>query len=159
MESKLAVFFLLLCFAASSSSASHHDPSVVGYSQEDLALPNRILDLFGSWSVKHSKVYLSPKEKLKRYDVFRQNLKHIVETNRRNGSYWLGLNQFADVAHEEFKASYLGLNTGLAGTNGTRDPTMFRYENAVDLPWEVDWRKKGAVTPVKNQGDCGKHHL
>ncbi|KAM0876508.1 hypothetical protein ACQ4PT_036130 [Festuca glaucescens] len=155
MESKLSVFFLLLGFAACSCSASHHNPSVVGYSQEDIAVPNKILDLFGSWSVKHSKIYVSPKEKVKRYEVFRHNLKHIVETNRRNGSYWLGLNQFADVAHEEFKASHLGLNIGLAGTNGTRAATTFRYESAVDLPWEVDWRKKGAVTPVKNQGDCG----
>lgn len=155
MESKLSVFFLLLGFAACSCSSSHHDPSVVGYSQEDIALPNKILDLFGSWSVKHSKIYASPKEKVKRYEVFRQNLKHIVETNRRNGSYWLGLNQFADVAHEEFKASHLGLSIGLAGTNGTRAATTFRYESAVDLPWEVDWRNKGAVTPVKNQGDCG----
>jgi xylem cysteine proteinase len=159
MESKLSVFFLLLGFAACSCSSSHHDPSVVGYSQEDITLPNKILDLFGSWSVKHSKIYASPKEKVKRYEVFRQNLKHIVETNRRNGSYWLGLNQFADVAHEEFKASHLGLSIGLAGTNGTRAATTFRYESAVDLPWEVDWRNKGAVTPVKNQGDCGKHLL
>lgn len=161
MGSELSVmFFLLIVFAACccSSSATHHDPSVVGYSQEDVALPSRILDLFSSWSVKHSKVYVTPKEKVQRYEVFRQNLKHIVETNRRNGSYWLGLNQFADVAHEEFKAGYLGLSTGLAGAGGQpRAPTTaFRYEAAVDLPWEVDWRKKGAVTPVKNQGKCGK---
>ncbi|XP_037448025.1 cysteine protease XCP1-like [Triticum dicoccoides] len=156
MDSELStVFFLLIVFAAcccSSSSATHHDPSVVGYSQEDLALPSRILDLFSSWSVKHSRVYVTPKEKVRRYEVFRQNLKHIVETNRRNGSYWLGLNQFADVAHEEFKAGYLGLS---AGGRPRAPTTAFRYEAAVDLTGEVDWRKKGAVTPVKNQGKCG----
>ncbi|KAF0935141.1 hypothetical protein E2562_030424 [Oryza meyeriana var. granulata] len=57
--------------------------------------------------VKHRKIYASPKEKVKRYEIFKQNLRHIVETNRRNGSYWLGLNQFADVAHEEFKTEDL----------------------------------------------------
>lgn len=153
MGSKLSLFFLSLGFVAYSSSASHNDPSVVGYSQEDLALPYKLVDLFSSWSVKHSKIYVSPEEKVKRYEVFKQNLKHIVETNRRNGSYWLGLNQFADVAHEEFKSTYLGLKTGMDGP--ARAPTAFRYENSVNLPWSVDWRKKGAVTPVKNQGECG----
>ncbi|KAG8059645.1 hypothetical protein GUJ93_ZPchr0002g24964 [Zizania palustris] len=136
--------------------AGHQDPSVVGYSQEDLALPNSLFDLFTSWSVKHRKTYASPKVKVKRYEIFKQNLRHIVETNRRNGSYWLGLNQFADVAHEEFKASYLGLKPGLARRDAQpHSSTTFRYENAMNLPWAVDWRKKGAVTPVKNQGECG----
>ncbi|TVU28238.1 hypothetical protein EJB05_19747, partial [Eragrostis curvula] len=147
---------LFLFLALVACSASHHDPFVVGYSQEDLALPNRLLDLFTSWSVKHSKIYTSPKEKVKRYDIFKQNLMHIAETNRKNGSYWLGLNQFADMDHEEFKANHLGLKPGLSKMAARpHTPTMFRYENAVNLPWAVDWRYKGAVTPVKNQGKCG----
>ncbi|XP_006647791.2 cysteine protease XCP2-like [Oryza brachyantha] len=158
MDSKLSMLFLFLCFVACVATASHHDPSVVGYSQEDLALPNKLVDLFTSWSVKHRKIYGSPKEKVKRYEIFKQNLKHIVETNRRNGSYWLGLNQFADIAHEEFKSSYLGLKSRLARRDAqphASASTTFRYENAINLPWAVDWRKKGAVTPVKNQGECG----
>ncbi|CAL4885003.1 unnamed protein product [Urochloa decumbens] len=155
MEHKLTVLFLFLVFAVCSAN-QHHDPSVVGYSQEDLALPSRLLGLFTSWSVKHSKIYASPKEKVKRYKVFKQNLMHIAETNKKNGSYWLGLNQFADIVHEEFKTSYLGLKPGLSKmTAPARPPTTFRYANAVNLPWAVDWRYKGAVTPVKNQGKCG----
>ncbi|RLM80759.1 hypothetical protein C2845_PM12G25150 [Panicum miliaceum] len=64
MKSKFPVLFLCLAFAACSAN-QHHDPSVVGYSQEDLALPSKLLDLFTSWSVKHSKIYASPKEKVK----------------------------------------------------------------------------------------------
>lgn len=159
MEPKLPVFVLFLAFAA--CSASHHrDPSVVGYSQEDLALPNGLVNLFASWSVKHSKIYASPKEKSKRYEIFKQNLMHIAETNSKNGSYWLGLNQFTDIAHEEFKAKYLGLKQGLPRTGAqTRTPTGFRYASAANLPWSVDWRYKGAVTPVKNQGKCGEFDL
>ena len=159
MESKLPLLFLYLAFAACSAN-QHHDPSVVGYSLEDLALPSKLLDLFTSWSVKHSKIYASPKEKAKRYRVFKQNLMHIAETNRKNGSYWLGLNQFSDIAHEEFKTNYLGLKPGLPKMGApSRPATTFRYADAVNLPWAVDWRYKGAVTPVKNQGKCGECSL
>ncbi|KAJ1280720.1 hypothetical protein BS78_04G254200 [Paspalum vaginatum] len=155
MESKLPTLFLLLALGA-CSARHHHDPSVVGYSQEDLALPSRLVELFTSWSVNHSKIYTSPKEKATRYGIFKQNLMHIAETNRKNGSYWLGLNQFADIAHEEFRTNYLGLKQELSRTGAqSHPPTTFRYANAANLPWAVDWRYKGAVTPVKNQGKCG----
>ncbi|XP_028752644.1 senescence-specific cysteine protease SAG39-like isoform X3 [Neltuma alba] len=35
----------------------------------------------------------------------------------------------------------------------TRTPT-FKCENVTGVPSPVNWRRQGAVTPVKNQGDC-----
>ncbi|CAN6336054.1 unnamed protein product [Urochloa humidicola] len=133
--------------------------SIVGYSPDDLGSHDRLIKLFEEWVAKYRKAYASFEEKLKRFEVFKDNLKHIDEINREVSSYWLGLNEFADLTHDEFKATYLGLNNH-RHQNPSRSSAAaaFRYAAGAgddDLPKEVDWRKKGAVTEVKNQGQCG----
>ncbi|KAG1363901.1 Cysteine protease XCP1 [Cocos nucifera] len=156
MESmKLSLLLLSLCLNA--CSAVPKDFSIVGYSEDDLTLQERLTDLFETWMAKHSKSYANLEEKLRRFEIFKDNLKHVDETNKKRRSYWLGLNEFADMSHEEFKEKYLGLKPHLPGerdaVSTSSEPLM--YENYVPLPKSVDWRKKGAVTQVKNQGACG----
>ncbi|KAJ6759996.1 PAPAYA PROTEINASE 4 [Salix purpurea] len=100
----------------------------------------------------HGKAYNSLDEKLHRFEVFKDNLKHIDQRNKEITTYWLGLNEFADLSHGEFQSKYLGLYPEFPGKKSSQD---FSYRDFVDLPKSVDWRKKGAVTPVKNQGSCG----
>ncbi|XP_057973675.1 cysteine protease XCP2-like [Malania oleifera] len=136
-----------------------HDYSIVGYSPEDLGSTGRLMELFEAWMSKHGRVYECMEEKLRRFEVFKDNLVHIDERNKRVSNYWLGLNGFADLSHEEFKRDYLGLNpVGGFEESGRRRESPhgeFTYGDFVDLPKSVDWRKKGAVTGVKNQGGCG----
>ncbi|WVZ95772.1 hypothetical protein U9M48_041495 [Paspalum notatum var. saurae] len=170
MRSKLSVAaaVLLLCAAGAcllSSSAEarphHHSESdfysIVGYSPEDLASHDRLIKLFEEWVAKHRKAYASFEEKLRRFEVFKDNLKHIDEINREVSSYWLGLNAFADLTNDEFKATYLGMINQNTPASRRSSSGSFRYAGvaAGELPKEVDWRKKGAVTEVKNQGQCG----
>ncbi|XP_043697131.1 cysteine protease XCP2-like [Telopea speciosissima] len=152
--------FLLLCGLSTFfliSSAFSHDFSIVRYSPEDLNSIDRLIELFESWMSKHDKVYKSIEEKWERFEVFKDNLKHIDEINKMVTSYWLGLNEFADLSHEEFKKTHLGLNTDfdLPRTRERATSKDFRYRDVKDIPKSVDWRKKGAVTHVKNQGQCG----
>ncbi|KAG6779894.1 hypothetical protein NC652_012017 [Populus alba x Populus x berolinensis] len=129
-----------------------HDFSIVGYSPEHLTSVDKLVELFESWISRHGKAYNSLEEKLHRFEVFKENLKHIDQRNKEVTSYWLGLNEFADLSHEEFKSKFLGLHPEFPRKKSSED---FSYRDVVDLPKSIDWRKKGAVTPVKNQGSCG----
>ncbi|TQE09483.1 hypothetical protein C1H46_004976 [Malus baccata] len=92
-------------------SALAHEFSIVGYSPEDLTCMDKFIMLFEKWISKHGKIYESMEEKLHRFEIFRDNVKHIDERNKNLDvdSYWLGVNEFADLSHEEFKSKYLGL--------------------------------------------------
>ncbi|CAK9178283.1 unnamed protein product [Ilex paraguariensis] len=147
------LFFVAFSMSIFACSVFARDFSIVGYSSDDLTCIDKLINLFEEWRLKHGKSYESIEEKLHRFEIFKDNLKHIDETNRKISSYWLGLNEFADLSHEEFKKMYLGLKVELPKRR--ESPEEFTYKDVVDLPKSVDWRKKGAVTSVKNQGSCG----
>ncbi|KAL8144257.1 hypothetical protein V2J09_017289 [Rumex salicifolius] len=139
---------------AQAQYQAHQDFSIVGYAPHDLSCIDRLIRLFESWMERHGKIYHSIEEKLHRFEVFRDNLEHIDETNKKVKSYWLGLNEFSDMTHDEFKSKFLGLNAQLP-KSGKSSEFTYAHVNDLDLPKSVDWRKKGAVGPVKNQGNCG----
>lgn len=155
LSSKTLVLTCSLCFFL--SLAFGRDFSIVGYSSEDLKSMDKLIELFESWMSRHGKIYETIEEKLLRFEVFKDNLKHIDDRNKIVSNYWLGLNEFADLSHQEFKNKYLGLKVDLSQRRESSEEE-FTYRD-VDLPKSVDWRKKGAVTPVKNQGQCGKYIL
>ncbi|KAL3621558.1 Cysteine protease xcp2 [Castilleja foliolosa] len=152
----LPKLLILASFAlfALSITAWAHDFSIVGYSPDDLTCIDKLVNLFETWVDKHGKKYKSLEEKWHRFAVFKDNLKHIDETNKVTSNYWLGLNEFADMSHEEFKQKYLGLKADKLPEKNV-SPQEFKYRDFESLPKSVDWRKKGAVARVKNQGSCG----
>jgi len=89
-----------------------------------------------------------------RYQVFKQNMDFIAAHNDKKLSYSLAMNHFGDYTHEEFQTFILGtkpsIQANLLGNSGTLKAT-----GNSNVPDAFDWREKGAVTPVKNQGHCG----
>jgi len=89
-----------------------------------------------------------------RFGVFSQTLRVIEEHNAGNHSYTMGLNQFSDLTSEEFRSVALGLLPGVEKTIDRSPENTFVPSNT-QAPPSWDWRPKGAVNGVKNQGNCG----
>eukprot|EP00301_Raphidiophrys_heterophryoidea_P005268 c12233_g1_i1.p1 GENE.c12233_g1_i1~~c12233_g1_i1.p1 ORF type:complete len:342 (-),score=86.54 c12233_g1_i1:99-1082(-) len=109
--------------------------------------------LFAAFKRQHSKVYLDAHDESYREAIFVQNLRMVRAHNEENKhSYTLAMNKFGDMPFEEFHAKYTGFN-------GLRH-RYIRSQNIADLshveiPDSIDWQTNGAVTPVKDQGQCG----
>jgi len=107
--------------------------------------------LWSAWKSVYSKSY-GLGEDTTRYQTFIQNYNHILKHNGENHSYKLGLNQFADLTSDEFKNKHLG------GFDGPiAQITESSYSESIPQPTagSVDWRTKGVVTPVRDEGQCG----
>jgi len=105
------------------------------------------------WMKQYGKTYKDAAEKQKRFLIFKDNVQFIESFNAAgNKPYKLGINHLADQTNEEFTASH----NGYKGSHELRITTQtpFKYEN-VSIPTAVDWRQNGAVTPIKDQGQCG----
>jgi C1A family cysteine protease len=105
-------------------------------------------DLFTQWKLTNNKHYKAGHEEEHRFNIFVHNYIKIQKHNLQHKGVTLGLNQFADLTLEEFT----DLHTGLIPRKSNGQ--VFNA-NTNDLPANVDWRQKGAVTPIKNQGACG----
>merc|ERR1719318_369737 len=116
--------------------------------KEALQSSDGLVKLFTEYEADQGNVYSVSETKF-RLRIFRKNLRSIVETNEEHLGWQAGLNFFSDLTEEEGQ-QYLGLNMSLPHTPGTPLPL-----STTPTAESIDWREKGAVTPVKSQGRCG----
>jgi len=98
--------------------------------------------------------YLNKLEHDLRFEVFKQNLDKIKAHNKQNHSWTMGVNQFSDMTYEEFR-KYTTCVTGESARKSTGPKFHAPADWNKTAPYSVDWVSKGAVTPVKSQGNCG----
>jgi len=130
---------------------------VLGLAVSTLAHPlseNQYQWLFSKWVEQHDKQY-EHDDFFYRFTVWKQAFDYVNSYNAQNNSVVLEVNHLADLTASEFKAKYLGYkpihNSYLRNQNAPVSSPALTLTPATS--W--DWRAQNAVTPVKNQQQCG----
>ncbi|XP_066344675.1 oryzain alpha chain-like [Miscanthus floridulus] len=146
----LAAALLLLLVSLSAAA----DMSIISYGERSEEETRR---MYAEWMATHGRTYNAIGEEERRYQVFRDNLRYIDEHNAAADagvhSFRLGLNRFADLTNDEYRATYLGVRT--KPQRERKLSARYHADDNEELPESVDWRTKGAVAEVKDQGSCG----
>lgn len=116
----------------------------------DSSEPEVMKKRYENWLKRYGIEYKDKEEWEVRFGIYQANVEFIECVNGQNYSYKLTDNRFADLTNNEFRSTYLGFQPRRSVRTG------FRYDNHGALPKSIDWRKRGAVTPIKDQGQCGK---
>jgi len=111
-------------------------------------------DEFDAWAQKYGKTYADEAERAYRMNVFSANKAKIAMMNARGAKETYGLNSFADRTHAELTKSRTSKSLKVA-MRRTNMPTVVAPAARKTLPDIFNWVEKGAVTSVKDQGDCG----
>lgn len=112
---------------------------------------------FAKFKQNFGRVYENDEEEAMRFRVFQNNLFLIRQLNKfEQGTAAYGVTEFADFTQDEYFQ-----RTGLLKRNVDEDELTNEIQNPeaeipnIKLPKSHDWRDFNAVTPVKNQGNCG----
>lgn len=113
---------------------------------------------FLSFQKNFNKIYVSETELQQRFEIFKENVINIFQHNlEKKENYTMSINQFTDLTSAEFekdviRGGFIGSTT--SSLRGKSKCSQYTYQQ-IKVPSSIDWRTSGAVTPVKDQGQCG----
>jgi len=118
--------------------------------------PQTFEEEWTAFKAQHGKQYTGEGEEALRKQIYQDMKQYVEQHNAEHAAgkhtFTVGINQFSDMLNSEFKEMM----------NTYKKPEGFKSEGAkfvapftYELPATIDWRTKGLVTPVKDQGQCG----
>ncbi|PNF20196.1 Cathepsin L [Cryptotermes secundus] len=123
---------------------------------------NLVFEEWETFKLEHGKKYKSETEDKFRMKIYMENKHKIAKHNAAfelgHKKFKLAMNKYGDMLLHEFTQTMNGFNRmhkgGLKQQMDIVGATFISPAN-VKIPDFVDWREQGAVTPVKDQGQCG----
>jgi len=109
---------------------------------------------FAKFRENFGKKYHTRSEHQRRFAIFSENLRKYEQHNKSGASWRMAVTQFSDLTDAEFEAMHMGgyKKTPTVATTSTKKTSSVKSSQ---LPESVDWREKGAISPVKDQQACG----
>ncbi|KAL4441769.1 hypothetical protein ABPG74_008766 [Tetrahymena malaccensis] len=120
------------------------------------SLLNKIKPEFENFKNKYNLQFQDSLEEQYRLFIFNENVRQIEKDNMDSDQGFVsGTNKFSHLTSDEFKAKYL--NRRQKPTSNIIDHQILSSQKNTNetIPESIDWRELGAVSPVRNQGDCG----
>jgi len=117
--------------------------------------------LWADFKTEHNKVYSSAEEEANRFEFFKTNLEKAHHLNSISKRTNFGVTQFMDLSIDEFKSNVLMTDTSSLRKNMAEMTSYAKdvkpWHNVLNssIPNAFDWRSRGVITPVYNQGSCG----
>jgi len=115
------------------------------------------------FKAEHGKNYGSAVEETHRMKIFKENAIKVAKHNGRfdagEVTFKVGINKYADLLSHEVAERLNGFRPSMVkkGVRPVHNVSAVRDDEPFPWPWnkKVDWRSKGYVTDVKDQGQCG----
>ncbi|KAK9938885.1 hypothetical protein M0R45_015599 [Rubus argutus] len=140
----IATFVTLGTLASQATSRSLYEASIAEKHEQ--------------WMEKYGRIYADSEEKERRFAIFMKNVEFVEKSNNEgNKTYKLSINKFSDMTNEEFIRHHSGFKIPTSSNSTLSNNKSFRYQSlaSTDVPSNMNWKEKGAVTGIKYQGQCG----
>lgn len=109
--------------------------------------------LFRGFIRDFNKTYVDEAATTLAFQTFKTNLAEIRKLNQMEGDVVFGVGPFTDMSEEEFARTHRNFIPGERSEEELAN--VMTPPEGFTAPDSFDWRDHNAVTPVKDQGQCG----